>query len=61
MKRKIGITGQYGFIGWHLYHTLGLDPEAYDRISFERSFFNSEDKLDTFVSHCADSVQPNER
>ena len=52
MKRKIGITGQYGFIGWHLYHTLGLDPEAYDRISFERSFFNSEDKLDTFVSQC---------
>ncbi len=32
--KKIGITGQNGFVGSHLYNTLGLQPEKFERISF---------------------------
>ncbi|MEX0995994.1 MAG: NAD-dependent epimerase/dehydratase family protein [Flavobacteriaceae bacterium] len=49
---KIGITGQNGFIGTHLYNTLGLTPEKYERIPFETSFFEDPSKMDTFVSSC---------
>lgn len=49
---KVGITGQKGFVGTHLYNTLGLQPEVFERISFERSFFENEETLDAFVSKC---------
>jgi UDP-2-acetamido-2,6-beta-L-arabino-hexul-4-ose reductase len=49
---KIGITGQNGFVGTHLYNTLGLQPEVFERIPFERSFFESQETLDEFVSKC---------
>jgi UDP-2-acetamido-2,6-beta-L-arabino-hexul-4-ose reductase len=49
---KIGITGQNGFVGNHLYNTLGLTPEEYDRIVFEKEFFENEDHLDQFVNQC---------
>lgn len=50
--KKIGITGQNGFVGRHLYNTLGLFSEEFERIEFEKAFFESEEKLDTFVSQC---------
>lgn len=50
--KKVGITGQQGFLGKHLYNTLGLYPEEFERIPFERSFFESEESLDAFVSQC---------
>ena len=49
---KIGITGQNGFIGQHLYNSLSLVPETYKLIDFEKSFFENEQKLDAFVSQC---------
>lgn len=49
---RIGITGQNGFVGRHLYNTLGLYPEKYERIEFQKDFFESEDRLDKFVSQC---------
>lgn len=49
---KVGITGQKGFVGTHLYNTLGLQPEVYERVAFERSFFENEEALDAFVSRC---------
>ena len=52
MKKKIGITGQQGFIGLHLYNSIALNPEIFERIEFERSFFENEEKLDDFVSKC---------
>lgn len=52
MMKKIGITGQNGFVGYHLYHTLQLLPQAFELIPFERSFFESEAHLDAFVSQC---------
>ncbi len=49
---KIGITGQAGFIGTHLYNTLGLFRERFVRIVFEYSFFESDHELDKFVQSC---------
>lgn len=51
-KMKIGITGQAGFVGTHLYHTLGLFPDKYERITFEDEFFQNADELNKFVSQC---------
>ncbi|MHA8051676.1 polysaccharide biosynthesis C-terminal domain-containing protein [Aquirufa sp. ROCK-SH2] len=49
---KIGITGQHGFVGNHLYQTLKLSPEKYQCIEFDKSFFFEEDLLRKFVSQC---------
>lgn len=49
---RIGITGQSGFIGSHLYNTLGLSHQKYERIEFDKFFFTSEDRLDEFVGRC---------
>lgn len=48
---KIGITGQNGFIGNHLYTTLSLD-DTVELVNFERHFFEEENALQTFVSSC---------
>jgi len=50
-KMKIGITGQAGFIGTHLYNNLGLD-DSFERIPFADEFFQSEEVLDKFVAQC---------
>ncbi|NML70478.1 SDR family oxidoreductase [Chryseobacterium sp. RP-3-3] len=50
--KRIGITGQNGFVGSHLYNTLGLKPDEFERIDFERHFFEDSEKLDNFVKHC---------
>ena len=50
--KKIGITGQNGFVGSHLYNTLGLNPEQFEKIDFHKSYFESPDKLDEFVQQC---------
>lgn len=49
---KIGITGQAGFIGTHLYNTLGLFPEEFQRIDFRKEYFEDEVQLNNFVSQC---------
>lgn len=49
---KIGITGQAGFIGTHLFNTLSLHPDKYIRIPFRDEFFKSEEALDAFVKQC---------
>jgi UDP-2-acetamido-2,6-beta-L-arabino-hexul-4-ose reductase len=49
---KIGITGQAGFVGQHLFNTIGLQPEKYERILFQRSFFENASELELFVSKC---------
>lgn len=50
--KKIGITGQNGFVGRHLYNTLGLFPEEFQRLDFQKEYFEDEHKLDHFVSQC---------
>ena len=49
---KIGITGQGGFIGKHLFNTIGLYPGKFERIPFETRFFENETELDAFVLQC---------
>ena len=49
---KIGITGQSGFIGTHLFNTLGLHPNTYERIPCQDDFFQDDEKLKEFVSKC---------
>lgn len=49
---KIGITGQAGFVGTHLYNTLRLFPDEFKCIAFQRKFFDTETDLNHFVSQC---------
>lgn len=48
----VGITGQSGFVGTHLYNTLGLFPDKYKRILFEDAYFQSQNTLRDFVKQC---------
>jgi UDP-2-acetamido-2,6-beta-L-arabino-hexul-4-ose reductase len=50
--KKIGITGQNGFIGYHLYQTLKLYPEKFILIDFNRSYFENQTMIDSFVKQC---------
>lgn len=49
---KIGITGQAGFVGTHLYNTLGLSPDKFTRIPFADAYFSEPAKLEEFVRQC---------
>tara|TARA_R110002049_G_scaffold125367_1_gene280970 strand:- start:9276 stop:10394 length:1119 start_codon:yes stop_codon:yes gene_type:complete len=48
----VGITGQNGFVGEHLYNSIGLLQESFKLIDFQKDFFESEQELDIFVSQC---------
>lgn len=50
--KKIGITGQSGFVGTHLRNTLNLSPEEFEVVPFEKEFFNNGAALDKFVKEC---------
>lgn len=52
MKIKIGITGQEGFVGQHLYNTLGLFPNEFERIPYNKDYFQNEEELLLFVDKC---------
>jgi len=49
---KVGITGQSGFIGTHLFNFLNLQKEEIITIPFEDNFFVNGDKLKGFVINC---------
>ena len=49
---RIGITGQAGFIGTHLYNFLGLKNDGVIRIPFRDDFFSDQKRLKTFVKQC---------
>ena len=48
---KVGITGQAGFMGTHLYNYLGLQKNI-QRIPFEDNYFENKEKLHNFVKSC---------
>ncbi len=50
--QKVGITGQSGFIGTHLYNTFKLYPSEFEPVSFRDDFFSDNHQLDLFVSSC---------
>ena len=54
--KKIGITGQNGFIGKHLYNTLGLYPEDFERVDFQKDYFEDSEKLNSFAAESARRV-----
>jgi len=49
---RIGITGQAGFIGTHLFNFLGLKKDKVIRIPFRDDFFFNKVKLQDFVRQC---------
>lgn len=49
---SVGITGQPGFVGTHLFEALGQHPDKFRRIPFEDAFFEDESKLRAFVKQC---------
>jgi UDP-2-acetamido-2,6-beta-L-arabino-hexul-4-ose reductase len=51
-KIKVGITGQAGFLGTHLYNELGLRPEKFERIPFEDAYFYKPHLMADFVANC---------
>lgn len=48
---KVGITGQPGFMGTHLFNFLSL-KEAVGCIPFEDNYFEDNSKLENFVRQC---------
>lgn len=50
--KRIGITGESGFIGQHLLNTIGLLPEKYTSVSFSKECFSDVSKMDAFVQQC---------
>lgn len=50
-KLRVGITGQNGFIGRHLFNFLNLQEDV-ELIHFNRNYFECEDQLKSFVSSC---------
>lgn len=49
---SVGITGQPGFVGTHLFEALGQHPDKFKRIPFEDAFFEDESMLRSFVKQC---------
>jgi UDP-2-acetamido-2,6-beta-L-arabino-hexul-4-ose reductase len=48
----IGITGQAGFIGTHIYNFFGLKKDEVVRIPFEDNYFDDNSKFENFVRQC---------
>ncbi|MBN1182835.1 MAG: NAD-dependent epimerase/dehydratase family protein [Bacteroidales bacterium] len=48
----IGITGQSGFIGTHLFNYFNLLKDAVQVVPFEDQYFSEKSDLESFVSKC---------
>jgi UDP-2-acetamido-2,6-beta-L-arabino-hexul-4-ose reductase len=49
---KVGITGQSGFIGTHLFNFLNLKKDEIITVPFNDSYFNNKNRLKEFVNNC---------
>lgn len=49
---KIGITGQSGFIGYHVSKTIKYKFEKYNLVTFHKSYFEDTTLFDAFISSC---------
>ncbi|WP_348713008.1 NAD-dependent epimerase/dehydratase family protein [Tenacibaculum sp. 190524A05c] len=49
---KVGITGQNGFMGSHVFNFLGTKTEEIERVDFKRNFFENISDLQRFVKSC---------
>jgi UDP-2-acetamido-2,6-beta-L-arabino-hexul-4-ose reductase len=50
--KRIGITGQNGFIGSYLYNRLSLLKEEFSLVPFDRAGFESPELLQKWVAEC---------
>lgn len=50
--KRIGITGQHGFVGQHLFNALNLKKEYFQVIDFYRNSFEDNMALDSFIAQC---------
>ncbi len=50
-KTKVGITGQNGFLGSHLFNFLGLQDNI-ELVPFDKSYFSGQKLLQDFVAQC---------
>lgn len=50
--KKIGITGQNGFVGSYLFNRCSLLKETFTLIPFNKSFLESTDSLEAWVAQC---------
>ena len=53
---KVGITGQAGFIGSHLFNYFRIQPDI-EVVDFNREYFNNEAQLEKFVTKCDVIIQ----
>jgi Nucleoside-diphosphate-sugar epimerases len=51
-KIKVGITGQAGFIGTHLFNYLSLFKDVYELVPFGDNYFDDEAVLTEFALKC---------
>ena len=49
---KVGITGQAGFVGTHLFNTLSLYKDRFEPVEFKDEYFDSAAVLEDYVSKC---------
>jgi len=47
---KIAITGQDGFIGYHLYNTIKYRYPSFKLVNFEKLYFQNQNKIDKIIS-----------
>jgi UDP-2-acetamido-2,6-beta-L-arabino-hexul-4-ose reductase len=52
MIKKVGITGQSGFIGTHLANYLRIEKDIIEIIPFQDEYFKNEEQLKNFVYKC---------
>ncbi|MFC1504027.1 NAD-dependent epimerase/dehydratase family protein [Spirochaetota bacterium] len=52
MKKKIGITGQVGFIGTHLANHIQRVEKEYELLPFKDNYFTSPAVLKNFINRC---------
>jgi UDP-2-acetamido-2,6-beta-L-arabino-hexul-4-ose reductase len=50
--KKIGITGQNGFVGTYLYNKVSLLKEEFSLVPFDKSYFESQEALTEWVKQC---------
>jgi UDP-2-acetamido-2,6-beta-L-arabino-hexul-4-ose reductase len=51
-KIHVGITGQSGLVGTNLCNALRIYPDRFERIPFERRYFDNDSLLSDFVKQC---------
>ncbi|MEL0008699.1 MAG: NAD-dependent epimerase/dehydratase family protein [Flammeovirgaceae bacterium] len=52
---KLLITGQEGFIGYHLYNTLKFKRSSFELLNFKKKFFQNKKEIDKIISQ-ADAI-----